>query len=216
MRLSRGLMTTVFSVGVFFSLGLFSVVPSAQAEVRVNQKYRALDQLSQVAKTVVLATCTRVESTYLDKSGQEASDGRQATKYQFSVEKVYRGDAGDVADGTLEIFRPGWITPKEGARTWMGPIGISFKEGATYLLFLNGKSSWGFTAPVAEGLGTFKVVEKNGERLLANQVGNQDLVNTRALSQLRTRVSARTLDSLEENKGPIDLASFETLLEAVR
>jgi hypothetical protein len=50
-----------------------------------------------------------------------------------------------------------------------------YRTGETVLLFVHGPSALGFTSPVGLAQGCFRVHERNGERVVENDVGNRNL-----------------------------------------
>lgn len=148
-------MTRRRTIVLLFALVCWAPRPAAALTVRPLD----LDELTNGAGTIFVGRVTRVDPGVDER-------GIAAVWTTFAVDDTLKGTA--VPTVTLKQLGT--------------PLGVGafpsvprFAPGEAVMLFVHPVSALGFASPVGLGQGTFRIHERDGRRVVANDVGNRNL-----------------------------------------
>lgn len=147
------------------------------------------------------------------------SRGLPYSLYTFRIAEAIRGR-----------FEGDTVTVKQfGLRKLPGRAGLNgklthvdgmpdYQPGATYLLFLNNESRWGFSAPIGLLQGAFRVLGDDGAQRVVNGIGNRNLLidssqtPAQRLAQRQQALRGRS-GGVEALNGPVDYRSLTAMVQ---
>lgn len=162
-----------------------------------------LEEMTSIARIIFSGVCVDVASMCDDETG------RDVVFFKFKVLKMIKGEQLD----ELTVKMSKVALDIGGAPT--------FELGEEVVLFLYGKSDYGFTSPVGLGQGKFQVKHSAaGEKTVVNGRNNLDLfkdVNKAKYMQkfAASNVSAEIDRVIIQPSGPINYQTFLTLVEGM-
>lgn len=189
-------MNRFYSLVAAFGLAIASA-PAAAASVLPLY----LEEVIDTATTAFEGTCTE-NRTEVDPATQFV-----VTYTTFAVLDTLKGTPG----ATHVIKQIGGSLPGEGPQHRVHGI-PTFTVGDTYVVFLAGVSSIGFSSPIGLGQGRFAVTEGTTGRKVANGRDFRDMT-----ARMGAALPARTRARLERDENPVtdmDLEEFKQVARA--
>jgi len=184
-------------------LGLTLVFLAGKATLATMVKHINLEEITSSAHYVFSGVCIDIVSMCDDETG------RDVVFFKFKILKMIKGE--QLNELTVKMSRV--ALDIGGAPT--------FKLGEEVVLFLYGKSNYGFTSPVGLGQGKFLVKDSlAGEKMVINEHNNFNLFKNVNKSKYMKKFAASS-DSAEidrvmtQQSGAIDYQMFLTLVEGM-
>ncbi|HUQ26978.1 MAG TPA: hypothetical protein VM051_00205 [Usitatibacter sp.] len=140
---------------ILLALILAAALVPAQASHSVRELY--LEEIIDDAAIVFQGTVTE------NRSARDPEANRIVTYTTFVVQDVLKGDVGS----THTIKQLGGHLAGEGIG-YKAHVRTTFDVGQTYVVFLYGKSSVGFSSPVGSTQGSFTVVQDEAGAAVSN------------------------------------------------
>jgi len=145
------------------------------------------------------------EGTVIEnRAARDPDSGAIVTYTTFVVHEGLKGKA----DATHTIKQIGGEIPGEGG--YKVDVRTTFTVGHSYVVFLYGKSSWGFSSPVGSTQGSFAVVDDANGAAVSNGRDFGDLTKRMASDQAK----AKSLPKARADGKKVGLEEFKQLVRA--
>jgi hypothetical protein len=178
-----------------YLLGLAFALPATAASVLPL----FLDEIVDQSTVAFQGICTG------NRSERDAQTGLIVTLTTFQVQDGLKGDAGQ----TYTIKQIGGELPAEGVRFKLEGV-PSFQVGQSYVVFMAGVSSAGFSSPIGLGQGRFSIVPGASGLQVTNGRDFKDLASRIVAQALSKSAQAKLGDSAPVTT--LGLEDFKTLV----
>src|SRR5688572_31486886 len=141
-----------------------------------------------------------------NRTGRDPATNLVVTYTTFEVREVLKGSIGP----THEIKQVGGALPDDSLQYRV--LGVpSFAEGESYVVFLAGKSSAGFSSPMGLSQGRFRIQGEKADRAVANGRYFRDMARN-----ISERLPATARERIAQAGGPVREMGLEEFKQAVR